>query len=305
MSSGEKTWWERKKELSESDARARQELAAIVEDRISYMTQREAAENVGATILLLQRWRLGDPIALEVMQALARKGTQVTHTGGEKLSHTAKRNLQRKAQKQLARWMRVVPSIVESMEEEWRAQHAQGQDQRHGQGSWPAAQGVCVGVGGADAGATAALRFQPAKQLGAGGFPLWQPWQWQQQQQHYHQCGSRSTRRWDRRRQPHLSAATRSSPMEQYLHHLQQVQQYRYHLQQYQQYQHHHQQQQPLVSLGCQHELSTRALARHDESVRSGRVLPDVNDDAASQTSSWAPSDASYFTTRWLPHDLV
>ena len=111
MSSGEK---------ERSDAqRARQELAAIVET--SCMTQREAAETVGATISLLQRWRLGDPIALEVMQALARKGTQVTHTGGEKPSHTARRNLQRKAQKQLARWMRAVPSIVESMEEEGQA----------------------------------------------------------------------------------------------------------------------------------------------------------------------------------------
>ena len=152
MSSGEKEG---------SDARARQELAAIVQ------------VDTRATISLLQRWRLGDPLALEVMQALARKGTQVTHTGGEKPSHTARRNLQRKAQKQLARWMRAVPSIVESMEEEWQAQQAQGQGQGHGQGSWLAAQGVGGGVGGADAGATAAPRFQPAKQLGAGGFPLW------------------------------------------------------------------------------------------------------------------------------------
>ena len=146
MSSGEK---------ERSDAqRARQELAAIVET--SCMTQREAAETVGATISLLQRWRLGDPIALEVMQALARKGTQVTHTGGEKPSHTARRNLQRKAQKQLARWMRAVPSIVESMEEEWQAQE-QAQGQGHGQGWWLAAQGLGGGVGGADAGATASL----------------------------------------------------------------------------------------------------------------------------------------------------
>ena len=84
MSSGEKEG---------SDARARQELAAIVQ------------VDTRATISLLQRWRLGDPLALEVMQALARKGTQVTHTGGEKPSHTARRNLQRKAQKQLADWM--------------------------------------------------------------------------------------------------------------------------------------------------------------------------------------------------------
>ena len=62
MSSGEKEG---------SDARARQELAAIVQ------------VDTRATISLLQRWRLGDPIALEAMQALARKGTQVTHTGGE------------------------------------------------------------------------------------------------------------------------------------------------------------------------------------------------------------------------------
>ena len=296
MSSGEKEG---------SDARARQELAAIVQ------------VDTRATISLLQRWRLGDPLALEVMQALARKGTQITQTGGEKPSHTARRNLQRKAQKQLARWMRAVPSIVESMEEEWQAQQAQGQGQGHGQGSWLAAQGVGGGVGGADAGATAAQRFQPAKQLGAGGFPLWQPWQWQQQQQ-YHQFGRWNTRRCAPRRQQYLSAATRSSPMEQYLHHLQQVQQYRHHLQQvqpylchlqqYQQYQHqqYQHQQQPLVSSGYQHTLSTWALTRHDESVRGGtRVLPDVNDDAASQASSWAPSDASYFTTRWLPHDLV
>ena len=84
-------------------------------------------------------------------------------------------------------------------------------------------------------------------------------------------------------------------------------------------------------------ELSTRALARHHQGVRSERVirrvLPmlatsswrtedhatsgasfttqewtanvDLDDDAASEAASWAPSDASYFTARWLPHDLV
>ena len=41
MSSREKTQWEQKKERSESDARARRELAAMVENTTSYMTQKE------------------------------------------------------------------------------------------------------------------------------------------------------------------------------------------------------------------------------------------------------------------------
>ena len=267
-----------------SAARSRQRLAEEVEDRRLvksrggpiYMTQKEAADHVAERLSLLQRWRGGDALAGQQLSIQERsrlfgpfcsQGTACERRRAEKK--------QRAEEKRLARmkFMRApkqepqgMPSISEStMEEQQQQQQVENHVRYIGFIRGSGLLGAPVPILGVTK-RGALLTAQGGSCAPSGEGRVWVF------------CDAFGNARDERAPEQHVNLE----------------------------------------------ELSTRAFSLH-QGVRGGSVLPallwrtedhatsgasfltqeraanDVNDGTASE----APSDSSYFTTRWLPHDLV